>query len=135
MQKPIGAKFVKKSTKKSALANFIEETKPAKPETHKSKITNVLIGQKETQNNETKKDITVIPLPKQSFGKSILEQMKRRKTLEKASGNFSDKYKDLPPPTDSQAYEDIPVENFGAAMLRGMGWKEPQTKEVKDSKE
>lgn len=29
----------------------------------------------------------------------------------------------LPPPTSQQEYEAVPVEAFGAALLRGMGWK------------
>jgi G patch domain and KOW motifs-containing protein len=32
----------------------------------------------------------------------------------------------LPDEADEAAYEAMPIEEFGAAMLRGMGWSEGQ---------
>jgi G-patch domain len=34
----------------------------------------------------------------------------------------------LPDEADEAAYEAMPIEEFGAAMLRGMGWSEGQVK-------
>ena len=49
------------------------------------------------------------------IGKSLAE-----KELEA----FKEDVEDLPEQASIEAYESMPIEDFGAAMLRGMGWKE-----------
>ena len=49
------------------------------------------------------------------IGKSLAE-----KELEA----FKEDVEDLPEEASMEAYESMPIEDFGAAMLRGMGWKE-----------
>ncbi|KAI9595325.1 DExH-box splicing factor binding site-domain-containing protein [Syncephalis fuscata] len=39
---------------------------------------------------------------------------------------FRDEYANCPDSSTLEDYEDVPVEEFGAALLRGMGWKEGQ---------
>jgi hypothetical protein len=40
---------------------------------------------------------------------------------------FRQDVQNRPEETSLEEYEDIPVEQFGAALLRGMGWKEGQS--------
>ncbi|KAI8049612.1 DExH-box splicing factor binding site-domain-containing protein [Syncephalis plumigaleata] len=39
---------------------------------------------------------------------------------------FKEEYNNCPDPSTLDDYEDVPVEEFGAALLRGMGWKDGQ---------
>ena len=43
---------------------------------------------------------------------------------EKELDAFKEDVEDLPEQASMEAYESMPIEDFGAAMLRGMGWKE-----------
>jgi hypothetical protein len=63
--------------------------------------------------------IAAIPLP--SSGVSTPMSLAER---EKAA--YHRDISDLPEPASLEAYERIPVSQFGAALLRGMGWKEGQ---------
>lgn len=80
----------------------------------------------------TKKSATIpaIPLPVKSRGKSVLEQMRENHQGEHADDDrqrFLKRYATLPDATTATGYTSVPIENFGAAMLRGMGWHEPCT--------
>lgn len=49
-------------------------------------------------------------------------------SIKKESDNFKEDVAKRPDVATLEEYEEVPVEDFGAAMLRGMGWKEENSK-------
>ncbi|KAI9295641.1 hypothetical protein K502DRAFT_348826 [Neoconidiobolus thromboides FSU 785] len=48
---------------------------------------------------------------------------------------FKEEYENAPEENTLEDYEDVPIEEFGAALLRGMGWKDGESIGLKKSKE
>ena len=64
-----------------------------------------------------------IPLPGGAQRRSAVEQMlARRSARPPADAPFSAHLSGLPDATSLDAYKSVPIDGFGAAMLRGMGW-------------
>ena len=93
------------------------------------------IGGETAQGNKTTYGLTRMA-PKDDEAKVRYENKKKEqdknknesfigKSLgEKELDAFKEDVEDLPEQASIEAYESMPIEDFGAAMLRGMGWKE-----------
>ncbi|GAX84888.1 hypothetical protein CEUSTIGMA_g12309.t1 [Chlamydomonas eustigma] len=68
-----------------------------------------------------RKDHTGDANTRAGLGGSITERLTAAKREEQA---YQDHVEELPDMAPVEAYEEMPVEEFGLAMLRGMGWKE-----------
>jgi len=86
--------------------------------TEDQKAIKALLSSADGNENE-EEEIAAIPLP--VSGTSTPASLAER---EKAA--YHRDVADLPEPATLDAYERIPVSQFGAALLRGMGWKEGQ---------
>jgi hypothetical protein len=68
---------------------------------------------------EDEEQIAAIPLPSSGMGNPT-------SLAEREIAAYKQDVLQLPDPAPLEAYERIPVSQFGAALLRGMGWKEGQ---------
>ena len=93
------------------------------------------IGGETAQGNKTTYGLTRMA-PKDDEAKVRYENKKKeqdknknesfigKSLAEKELDAFKEDVEDLPEQASIEAYESMPIEDFGAAMLRGMGWKE-----------
>ena len=93
------------------------------------------IGGETAQGNKTTYGLTRMA-PKDDEAKVRYENKKKeqdknkkesfigKRLAEKELDAFKEDVEDLPEQASIEAYESMPIEDFGAAMLRGMGWKE-----------
>lgn len=109
---------IKKKTKKrnilqeeSISNNQIQEKK--KEESKPKKITT--LTNEDLQTKKEQKEIKPIPLPEESRNMTPLQQMINRKKNEQIR-----QLKDEPTEND---YENVSIDDFGLAMLKGMGFK------------
>ncbi|KAL7720305.1 Spp2/MOS2 G-patch domain-containing protein [Entamoeba marina] len=112
--KPISI-TIKKKVKKTTLFSDdeVEEKKPQSKPVRKIKNDDF------KQEVVSKKEVKPIPLPSQTKGKSVLLQMKEyRERLKDSDRNHSLIEKE----TTQEGYNKVPIQSFGEAMLRGMGW-------------
>jgi G-patch domain len=63
-------------------------------------------------------EVAAIPIPSSSGMSTPMSLAEREKAA------YQHDILELPEPASLEAYERIPVSQFGAALLRGMGWKE-----------
>ena len=63
-------------------------------------------------------------MKKKEQDKNKNESFIGKSLAEKELEAFKEDVEDLPEEASMEAYESMPIEDFGAAMLRGMGWKE-----------
>ncbi|BFU18634.1 hypothetical protein CL6EHI_001860 [Entamoeba histolytica] len=115
---------IKKKTKKTSCFTNEEDTSQQKREIYSKPIKN--IQKDELTPPKLNKTISPIPLPPSVNGKSVLEQMKEKQNQYNHSPSitFTERYSSLPSEVSVEEYDKIPIENFGIAMLKGMGWKE-----------
>ena len=100
-----------------------------------NEITNKNNRKDDFNKEKEKKEIKVISLPENKKGKSIYEQMKERRAFtdhrssdsdtsnkDQVRRRFKEQLEELPN-VDNDDYNTMPIESFGEAMLRGMGYK------------
>lgn len=110
-----------------------------------AKLQDIIEGREGDQNG-VNKDVEVKPVPvgneslEQRAAREILEDLQERKSRasEKDSMVVPLKPEDLPLDGGREStmddYESVPIEKFGLAMLRGMGWKEDPNAPKKSDK-
>ncbi|EDS88636.1 hypothetical protein EHI_200340 [Entamoeba histolytica HM-1:IMSS] len=115
MSKPIQVSIKRKAKKVSSLFDEDDVQKPSKPVT--SSIIHTLPQEEEKKRKEEK----IISLPEKKKGKSVVEQMLERNRTGRNGVSVAKE-------SGIEEYIAMPVESFGEAMLRGMGWKEKTSK-------
>ena len=114
---------IKKKRKKTNILQEerIEEKK--KEETKPKKITTITQNDITKSRNQQQKEkterkiIEAIPLPEESKNVSSLQQMLNRKRREEIG-----KGKELADETNQNDYDAVSIDDFGLAMLKGMGY-------------
>ena len=114
---------IKKKTKKTNILQEETIKEKKKEETKPKKITTITqnditksLNQQQKEKTE-RKMIEAIPLPEQSKNVSSLQQMLNRKRREEIG-----KGKELADETNQNDYDAVSIDDFGLAMLKGMGY-------------
>jgi hypothetical protein len=77
---------------------------------------------KEEIPEETKLEYGINFIDDEKHSEQVIRKEQKKETMEELTGEA----------TTLEEYEEVPVEDFGAAMLRGMGWKGDNNEEEED---
>lgn len=130
-----GVKSIKIDDKDSKSEELQEEN--SKPKTEDEKAVLALINNGISSN--TTSDITIAPVNSQ-YNRSVTyvdsDEEKDEEFVEPISEAeaFLRDISSRPDAPSLNAYNEMPVEEFGAALLRGMGWKGPESESRKNDK-
>ena len=115
----LGGTKSKKRSAQNAFGNVEEPRSNGKVEQERPRAPRVIPLQADTfQKPLSAEDQAAVDALTKS---SVKKEEERKETVIVASSNATVQ-EDLPEEADLQAYEQTPVEDFGAALLRGMGW-------------